>query len=66
MRIFNFVNQTGSLPMDELPPSGLQNLFSGFRLVDLLLPGVEISSTPYHSVLKWCYRPDHVSIQSIA
>src|SRR5882757_2510645 len=61
------------LPMDELPPSGLQNLKSGFRLVvQFIVPSLRLVQSrnflpalkPY-SVLKCSYRPDHVSIQSI-
>jgi len=74
MRIFKFVNQRAALlPMDELPPSELQNLKSGFRLVvQLIVPSLRLVQSrnflpalkPY-SVLKCSYRPDHVSIQSI-
>ncbi|MDT7811854.1 MAG: hypothetical protein QOJ42_1770, partial [Acidobacteriaceae bacterium] len=44
MRIFKFVNQRAALlPVDELPPSGLQNLKSGFRLVvQLIVPSLRL------------------------
>jgi hypothetical protein len=40
MRIFDFANQERLFfQMDELPPSGLQNLHQGFRLVvQLVVP----------------------------
>ena len=71
MRIFDFVNQDRlCYPMDELPPSGLQSLNSGFRLVPQMLSSVQSrnflhSALKSYSVLKWSYRPDYVSIQSV-
>jgi hypothetical protein len=80
MRNFDFSNLQSCAQPDELPPSGLQNLFSGFSPEINSAVQVEFAKNGHDKIaprqflplnfqlfqIKWSYRPGPVSIQSTA